>query len=248
MGDCKEKDGKSKKGLRANDFRFMQVEMNDGVSNPRIPVVTSATNKDHDDIHYLYRMRKALLLLVGNENMQGFDSSQLQQIHEAIVRSMTDNGRTHWYSSWDSDLDSTLPEDLKLASEGYEPPSSGTIFDLEELEELDEQEQSEELAYLELLEEEGAVALWTAPTARKNVPKGYFLDPANKKYPYKNSDGTINCGGLMAAYKAARGARGAPKRSGIAVKAKNMLKSKCGKAVGEKKKAEALRIGHLSKF
>lgn len=50
----------------------------------------------------------------------------------------------------------------------------------------------------------------------------------------------------MAAFKAARGSRGAPKRPEIASKAKRLLKSKCNKEVGEKKAEEV--VGHLTKL
>jgi len=49
--------------------------------------------------------------------------------------------------------------------------------------------------------------VWAAPTKRKDVPEGHFFNPAEKKYPYRSPDGSINCDGVMAAWKMAHGAR-----------------------------------------
>jgi len=205
-------------------FDFLNVKLDEsGNSAVSVPVIASASSKDHEDVHYLYRLRKALALLVGNDNMKGFALDQLQGIHTTVVRLLIGVGQTHWYDNWDAELDDTLPEDLKLVSSGYEPPyKKGRIFDLEDTG-----------VYKELLEECGVVELWSAPTARADIPSSHFLDPKNKKYPYKNSDGSVNCGGLQAAYKAARGSRGAPKRPTIAAKAKRLLATHCSKKKAE---------------
>jgi len=211
------------------------IKMEDGT--PKVQVVTKATGKDHNDVHYLFKLRRATRLIVGDDNMKGFSETTLQELHTAIVKAMIANSISHWYDTWDSDLDETLPDDLKLASSGYYPPADESIFDME----------ADDVAIRKVFMDEDVLYLWSAPTARKEVPSGHFLDPANKKYPYKNASGTINCGGLMAAYKAARGSRGAPKRPEIAAKAKRLLKSNCNKEVGGEKKIEEVH-GHLTKI
>lgn len=211
-------------------FRFITPLKLDekGIVISSISVITSATNKDHRDVHYLYKMRKAIELLVGSDGMKGYTEQQLIAIHTAFVKIQIDNGSGHYYDDWDSDLDDSLPDDLKLASSGYDPPPDQSAFDLEETE------------YRIILEEYDALSLWKAPTARKKVPSNHFLDPKGKKYPYKSADGTISCGGLQAAYSAARGARGAPKRPKIAAKAKRLMNEHCSK-----KKEEIRVVGKL---
>jgi len=214
------------------NFRFIKQRSDENKKFDTL-IITKVTRRDHEDIHYLYRLRKALTILVGDDNMTGLTVLQIESLHEQIVRSLIDNNMSHWYSSWDTNLDDKLPEDLKLASEGYDPPPDSSLFDLEVGEKI----------YRELLEEHEAICLWSAPTARAKIPSGHFLDTKNKKYPYKNADGTINCGGLQAAYKAARGARGAPKRASIAAKAKRLISTHC--STKDKKKAEFKMIGKL---
>lgn len=136
------------------DFRYMQTENGE---SPKVPAITTATGKDHNDVHYLYRIRKATRLVVGEKNMSGFTEDNLRNIHEQIVRTMTKSGISHWYDTWDSDLDDSLPMDLKLISSGFEPPKDTSIFDLE----------ADERAIRSLLEEEDSLVLWSAPTARK---------------------------------------------------------------------------------
>jgi len=38
---------------------------------------------------------------------------------------------------------------------------------------------------------------------REKVPADYFLDPDNRRYPYKNRDGSINCYMLRSAIRLA---------------------------------------------
>ena len=209
------------------DFKFCKIKLDDSgnlVVQPSI--VTSATRKDHGDIHYLYKLRKGVSLLVGSDGMKGFTQGQLEDLHTAVVRAMLDAGLSHWYDTYDSSLDESLPEDLKLKSDGYDPPAESSLFDLK-----DERE------YLELLEENGARYLWTAPTKRKNVPSSHFLDPKNKKYPYKDASGSISCGGLKTAIQAAGGARSGKKNPSIQAKAKALYKKHC-----QKKEAEMFPI------
>ena len=210
------------------DFKFCKRELDDSGNLVIKPlVITSASRKDHSDLHYLYKVRKALVLLVGEENMKGYTANQIEELHAAVVRSLVDSGITHWYETYDSDLDDSLPEDLKLKSDGYEPDMESSLFDLDE----------DEIEYLKLLEENGVRMLWTAPTKRKNVPSSHFLDPKNKKYPYKNADGTVSCGGLKSAIQAAGGARSGKKNAKVQAKAKSLYKKHC-----QEKEAETFPI------
>ena len=203
---------------------------------PAVITVSKASSKDHSDVHYLFKLRKALSLLVGEESMKGYTEANLKDLHIGIARSMIDNDITHWYDEWDPELDESLPDELKLASSGYFPRNNEGIFNLEE----------DELSLRKIMMDYDVIHLWSAPTARKNVPANHFLDQKNKKYPYKSSNGTVSCGGLMSAYKAARGARGAPKKPEIAAKAARLLKVHCDKDVGSKKANEM--HGHLTKL
>jgi hypothetical protein len=212
---------------------------------PEAPIVIKASSRDHSDVHYLYRLRKAARLLVGDDGLKGFSEGDLIKIHEAIVRSLVSIQISHYYDTYDNDLDDKLPMDLKMASSGWEPPKGASIFDLE----------ADELAIRTLLMEQDVLYLWTPIAARKSAPETNFLDTVNKRYPYKNFDGTINCSGLVAAYKATSGAIGVPKKLEIAAEAKRLLKSKCGndidedkdKEVDKKKKEEPAR-GKLTKI
>lgn len=79
---------------------------------------------------------------------------------------------------------------------------------VEDVELLDEYYE-EELAELLDVSEDGETIslLWSAPTKRKDVPASHFFLPKEKKYPYRNPDGTVNCEGVLAAWKMAHGAR-----------------------------------------
>jgi hypothetical protein len=202
---------------------------------PSVPTIVSVNSKDHNDIHYLYKLRKGVALVVGKSGMKGFNEDQIKEMHSKMVAYMIENAMSHWYDDYSDDLDKSLPDDLKVASSGYYPPSGASIFDLT----------ADDHTYRKCLEENDVMFLWKAPTARKKIPKDHFLDQANKKYPYKNADGSVNCGGLMAAYKYARGARGASPRPQIALKAKQLIKANCGKEVVKEKKAEIIRVGKL---
>lgn len=68
-----------------------------------------------------------------------------------------------------------------------------------------------EFEELETYLQENALLAWSAPTKRKNIPSSHFFDPKNKKYPYRNSDGSVNCSGVLAAWKMANGARSGKK-------------------------------------
>jgi hypothetical protein len=83
---------------------------------------------------------------------------------------------------------------------------------LEDLELLDE----EELADFAAIAEEGdwdtsMLQVWKAPASRKDVPESHFFWPEKKAYPYRNPDGSVNCAGVMAAWRMAHGARSGQK-------------------------------------
>jgi len=65
------------------------------------------------------------------------------------------------------------------------------------------EEDSPEFQELLALNEENSIELWSSPVSRKDAPASNFFDSKNKKYPFRNSDGTINRGGVMAAQKLA---------------------------------------------
>jgi len=188
---------------------------------------SKVSHKDHSDVHYLYKQRKALSLLVGEEGLKGYTVEDIRSIHEAIVRALIDNDKTHYYDTWDSELDDYLPQDLKDSSDGYYKKEGG-MFDLEDEKAFAEDEHYES-EYKIFLEEAGAIELWEAPKKRSEVPAGHFLDSKNKRYPFKNKDGSINCTGLKTAMAYANGARGAPKRPEIAAKAKRIYSKNCAK-------------------
>jgi hypothetical protein len=54
--------------------------------------------------------------------------------------------------------------------------------------------------------ENHALETWKIPTDRKNIPSNHFFDTENKRYPYRNSDESVNWSGVMAAWKLANGA------------------------------------------
>lgn len=197
------------------DFKFEQVKkLEDGSYAPMAMAVVNATNKDHDDIHYLYKLRKATVLLVGEENMKGFSLSQLEDIHAAVVTSMVSGDRTHWYSDYYDSLDETLSEDLKLKSDGYYKPESKSIFNLED---------EDENLYFEVLKSRGCEEVWVDPANREDTPINVFLDSENRKYPYRNNDGSINTVALSALCDYTDGLNGVVKRPLLGARAKRLF-------------------------
>lgn len=190
-----------------------------------------ANSRSHEDIHYLWRLRKALAILLKEDTID-ISEEQIISVHTQIVQGLINGNMSHWYDSWSPSLDDSLPEDLKLASEGYYPKEDSGILELEDAIER------------EIYMEHEATALWymawKAPTSRKDVPASHFFDPKNKKYPYKNSDGKINCKGVLAAKQAAAGARSGKKASAsIRAKINRVWKNACGeKTTKDKKKKE----------
>ena len=109
------------------------------------------------------------------------------------------------------------------------------ISNLEEIE-----EGTEEFDELVAYAEENALLAWKAPTKRKAVPASHFFDPKNKKYPYKNSDGSVNCSGVLAAWKMAHGARSGKKASPSLIAKIKPFRDKCMKTDKKSKKQSEL--------
>lgn len=61
-------------------------------------------------------------------------------------------------------------------------------------------------------------------TEREKLPEDYFLDPKNRRYPFKNKDGSINCYMLKSAIKLA----GMHKDEEIQKKAQELYQKHCG--------------------
>ncbi|ADO45306.1 hypothetical protein Hydth_0910 [Hydrogenobacter thermophilus TK-6] len=59
---------------------------------------------------------------------------------------------------------------------------------------------------------------------RQKLPEDYFLDPKNRRYPYKNKDGSINCYMLRAAIRLA----GMHGDDSIKAKAEEFFQKYCG--------------------
>ena len=197
------------------DFKFAQVKkLDDGSIAPAISVIVDATHKDHDDIHYLYKLRKALVLLVGSEGLSGFDETTLKDIHSGIVTNLISQDRSHWYSDYYDDLDDSLPEGLKLKSEGYYVPENKGLFNLED---------KDESIYFSILEKTGCKEVWLDLDNREDLPENFFLDTGNRRYPYRNSDGSVNTKALSALCDYANGRDGVVKRPLLGAKAKRLF-------------------------
>lgn len=182
-----------------------------------LKITTLYTSQDHSDVHYLWKMRKALSILCVEDSIK-VSEVEIVDLHTSMVRNMINIGKGHWYDEWEPGLDSTLPDDLKLASDGYNPPEGSGLFDLTE----------KDIEERQLYMDYGAIKCWTISTKRENVPAGHFFDSKNKKYPYKNSNGTINCEGILAAKRMAAGVKNSEKASAvIRVKINRMWSGKC---------------------
>jgi hypothetical protein len=68
------------------------------------------------------------------------------------------------------------------------------------------------------------------PRERKKVPASHFLMPKERKFPYKNKDGSINCALLRAAISRAA-QHGYPE---VERKARSLYQRHCGNKKGEK--------------
>jgi hypothetical protein len=189
----------------------------------KLSLATMDARQAHQDIHFLWRLRRGLsfLLADGSEENPTYKVTEqdLMKLHEEVVADMIARGSGHWFDSFESALDMSLPEELKLASDGYDPPGGGGLLKLTE-EDLEERKIYEDCRGLES---------WKAPTKRKDVPASHFFDSKNKKYPYKNPDGSINCGGVLAAKRMAAGARSGKKATpAIQARINRVWESTCG--------------------
>ena len=111
-------------------FNFFKINVKDEKIFIETPIViANVTYKDHSDIHYLYKLRKALVILLGEENVS-LTEDQISTIHAEIVRQMLNGNKSHWYEDYYDGLDQMLPDDLKQKSDGYVPEYSVGIFDL----------------------------------------------------------------------------------------------------------------------
>ena len=110
---------------------------------------------------------------------------------------------------------------------------------IESLSEVDEG--SFEFDEMMVYAENHAYELWSAPTKRKDLPASHFFDPKNKKYPYRNPDGSVNCAGVMAAWKMAHGARSGKKASPGIVSRIKPYRDKCMKSKSKKQSETLIR-------
>lgn len=199
----------------------------------KLSIATMDARQAHQDIHFLWRLFKGLsfLLSEGSEESPTFKVKEqdIKGLHRDIVSDMISKGRGHWFDSFESALDMSLPEELKLASDGYDPPGGGGLLQLTD----------EDLHERKVYAEHNALETWKAPTKRKDVPADHFFDPKNKKYPYKNPDGSINCAGVRAAKQMAAGARSGKKASpAIRARIDRVWQSACGGGKSDSKKKE----------
>lgn len=123
----------------------------------------------------------------------------------------------------------TLKKAGKLSEEAFE----SKLEDIAEVE-----EGTEDFEELETYLQENALLAWSAPTKRKDVPASHFFDPKNKRYPYRNPDGSVNCDGVMAAWKMAHGARSGQKASSSLISKIKPYRDKCMKGKDSKKQQD----------
>ena len=95
-----------------------------------------------------------------------------------------------------------------------------------------------EFEELETYLQENALLAWSAPTKRKDIPSSHFFDPKNKKYPYRNSDGSVNCSGVLAAWKMANGARSGKKADSKIISKIKPYRDRCLKQKNPKSKKQ----------
>lgn len=90
--------------------------------------------------------------------------------------------------------------------------------------------------------DENALETWSAPTKRKDIPASHFFDQKNKKYPYRNRNGTVNCAGVMAAWKMAHGARSDKKASSSIISKIKPYRDKCMKSKTKDQSDQSHRV------
>lgn len=82
------------------------------------------------------------------------------------------------------------------------------IFETLSLEDLELLDEKELAAFAKVAEEDDLDAselAWIAPLAREDVSEKHFFCPEQKKYPYRNPDGSVNYAGVMAVWEVAQG-------------------------------------------
>mgnify|MGYP000872183287 CR=1 FL=1 len=131
--------------------------------------------KDHDDVHSLYRMRKSLVYLIGEDQLKGLSTEDLETLHANIVEEMTNNNINHYYSYWDSELDEKLPPALYAKTTDTPRRVGKGIFNLEdqEVEEDVVMTDSEDEDYGKMLDELGIIDLWEAPKKRTEIGRAH---------------------------------------------------------------------------
>ena len=89
--------------------------------------------------------------------------------------------------------------------------------------------------------QENALLAWSAPTQRKDLPSSHFFDPKNKKYPYRNSDGSVNSSGVLAAWKLAHESRSGEKADSKIISRIQPYRDRCMKEKNKKQEAAPFR-------
>ena len=98
------------------------------------------------------------------------------------------------------------------------------------------EEGTQEFDELMVYVENHALEIWKAPTKRNDIPSSHFFDTESKEYPYRNSDGSVNGAGVMAAWKLANRS-GVKKASSSLISKIKPFRDKCIK-VKSKKQSE----------
>ncbi len=105
----------------------------------------------------------------------------------------------------------------------------------------DVEEGTSEFDELMVYVENHALETWKAPTKRKEIPSSHFFDSKNKKYPYRNSDGSVNGAGVMAAWKLAHGVNGVKKAGSSLIAKIKPYRDKCIKSKSKKQSETEIR-------
>ena len=103
------------------------------------------------------------------------------------------------------------------------------------------EEGTQEFDELMVYVENHALEVWKSPTVRKDIPSSHFFDTENRRYPYKNSDGSVNGAGVMAAWKLSHGAKGVKKASSLLISKIKPFRDKCIKTRSENQSKTEIR-------
>ena len=103
------------------------------------------------------------------------------------------------------------------------------------------EEGTQEFDELMVYVENHALEVWKSPTGREDIPSNHFFDTENKRYPYKNTDGSINGAGVMAAWKLAHGVKGIKKASLSLISEIKPYRDKCIKTKSKKQSETEVR-------